>query len=251
MFPHIILLGKAIETYQIMALAGIFSAGIYSCVFSKRENIDYVETIILLLLASIGVVFGSHLLYIIVNCKYIGAKQPFVDLVRLFSSGSIFYGGLIGGIGMAYIFRRKFTHYNQTIEIVTTSIPLFHFFGRIGCFFNGCCFGIESFWGIEFNSSYIRVANGIKRLPIQLIEAAFNIILFILLHKLRKKEIFKGKLLYVYLLVYSSGRFIFEFYRGDTYRGIYFHLSTSQIISIVIFIIVLPKVHTIWKAISR
>ena len=35
---------------------------------------------------------------------------------------------------------------------------------------------------------------------------------------------------------YSVIRFILEFFRGDTYRGIYFGLSTSQIISIIIFI---------------
>jgi phosphatidylglycerol:prolipoprotein diacylglycerol transferase len=225
-----------------MVLFGIFSTGIYSCVWSKRKNIDYVETIYFLLAAYIGAVLGSHLLYILVNYKYIGTKQPFVDFVRLFFSGSVFYGGLIGGIGITYILRKKFTHYNQIVEIVTVSIPLFHFFGRIGCFFNGCCFGVESFFGVKFNSSYIEAANGIKRLPIQLIEAAFNIILFVLLYKLSKQKIFKNKLLYVYLLAYSIGRFIFEFYRGDIYRGIYFHLSTSQIMSIIISVAVLFRI---------
>jgi phosphatidylglycerol:prolipoprotein diacylglycerol transferase len=242
MFPYIILLGRTIKTYQIMALLGIFSAGIYSCVFSKRENIDYVETILFQLVACIGVVFGSHLLYIIVNYKYIGAKQPLVDLVRLFFSGSVFYGGLIGGIGITYAFRRRFTHYTQIIEIVTPSIPLFHSFGRIGCFFNGCCFGVESFFGVRLNQAHIKSANGLERLPIQLIEATFNMILFALLHKLSRQKRFKSELLYIYLLIYSIGRFILEFYRGDIYRGIYFHLSTSQIISIIILVIVLFRI---------
>jgi phosphatidylglycerol:prolipoprotein diacylglycerol transferase len=239
MFPHIVLLSRTIDTYKIMALLGIFSAGIYSYIWSKRKNIDYVETIHFLLVACIGVVLGSHLLYILINYKNIGTKQPFVDLVRLFFSGSVFYGGLIGGMGITYICRKKFPHFNQIAEIVTVSIPLFHFFGRIGCFFNGCCFGIESSFGFKFNSSYIDAANGIKRLPIQLIEAIFNIILFLLLHELSKKKIFKDKLLDIYLLAYSIGRFIFEFYRGDIYRGVYFHLSTSQIISMIIFVVVL------------
>jgi phosphatidylglycerol:prolipoprotein diacylglycerol transferase len=33
------------------------------------------------------------------------------------------------------------------IDIVTLTIPLFHFFGRIGCFLGGCCFGVESSYG--------------------------------------------------------------------------------------------------------
>jgi phosphatidylglycerol:prolipoprotein diacylglycerol transferase len=208
-----------------MALLGIFSAGVYSCVFSRRNNVDYTETILFLLTACTGIVLGSHTLYVIVNYRYIGAKHPFADLARLFFSGSVFYGGLLGSIGITYIFRRRFAHYNQIIEIAAPSIPLFHFWGRIGCFLYGCCFGIESSAGFKFKSSPIEIANGITRLPIQLIEAMYNLTLFILLHSLRHKKPFKDKLLCFYLLLYSSGRFIFEFYRGDIYRCIYFHLS--------------------------
>jgi phosphatidylglycerol:prolipoprotein diacylglycerol transferase len=113
---------------------------------------------------------------------------------------------------------------------------LFHFWGRLGCFLYGCCFGIESSIGFKFFTSPIEIANGITRLPVQLVEAIYNLILFILLHNLKTKKLFKGQLFYFYLLLYSSGRFILEFYRGDIYRGIYWHLSLSQIISIVILV---------------
>ena len=236
MFPYIVFLGRTIGMYQIMALLGIFSAAIYSCIYSKVKNIDYVETLILLLTACVGIILGSHLLYLFVNSKHIGKKHPFVDLARLFFSGSVFYGGLIGSIGITYIFRKRFTHYKQIVEIVTPSIPLFHFWGRIGCFLNGCCFGVKSSIGFKFKLSPIEIANGIIRLPIQLIEALFNLTLFLLLHTLRNKKIIKGRSFYCYLLIYSTGRFIIEFYRDDVYRGIYFHLSTSQIISIILFV---------------
>jgi phosphatidylglycerol:prolipoprotein diacylglycerol transferase len=221
-----------------MALLGIFSAGIYACIYSKKSNIDYVETLILLLVACVGIIIGSHVLYIIVNVKHIRAKHFFVNLARLFFNGSVFYGGLIGSIGITYAFRKRFIHYNQIIEIVTPAIPLFHFFGRTGCFFNGCCFGVENSIGFIFKSSPIDTANGVTRLPIQLIESAFNLMLFIILHNLREKRSFKNYLFLFYLLLYSTGRFILEFYRGDIYRGIYFYLSTSQIISIIFIIIV-------------
>jgi phosphatidylglycerol:prolipoprotein diacylglycerol transferase len=242
MFSYFIFLGRTIETYQIMALLGIFSAGIYACVYSKIKNIDYVETLILLLVASIGIILGSHFLYIFINIKHIEAKHPFVDLARLFFSGSVFYGGLIGSIGVTYIFRKKFAHYKQIIEIVTPTIPLFHFFGRIGCFLNGCCFGVKSSIGFMFKSSPVEIANGITRIPVQLIESVFNLMLFIVLHNLREKKTFKKYLFQFYLLLYSTGRFIIEFYRGDIYRGIYFYLSTSQIISIIIFVIIISSV---------
>jgi phosphatidylglycerol:prolipoprotein diacylglycerol transferase len=241
MFPYIVFLGRPIATYHIMALIGLFSAGIYSCICSKVKNVDYIETMLFLLLAGIGVILGSHLFYIIVNYKYIGTKQPFTDIVRLFFSGSVFYGGLIGSIVITYFFRKKFMDFIKIIEIVTPSIPLFHFWGRIGCFLYGCCFGIENSSGFTFQSSPIEAVNGITRLPVQLIEAIYNLLLFILLHKLRNKKPFKDQLFLFYLLFYSTGRFIIEFFRGDAYRGIYFNLSVSQIISIIILIIVLLK----------
>jgi phosphatidylglycerol:prolipoprotein diacylglycerol transferase len=242
MFPYIVFLGRSIGTYQVMALLGIFSAGIYSCIYSKTGNVDYVETLVLLLVACIGIILGGHVLYIIVNIKHIGTKHLFVDLVRLFFNGSIFYGGLIGSIGITYIFRKRFIHYKQIIEIVTPAIPLFHFFGRIGCFLNGCCFGVKNSIGFMFKSSPIGIANGITRFPVQLIESVFNLILFIVLHGLRAKKPFKNYLFQFYLLLYSTGRFILEFYRGDIYRGVYFYLSTSQIISIIIFVIAISSI---------
>ena len=45
----------------------------------------------------------------------------------------------------------------------------------------------------------------------------------------------KSKLLGLYLVIYPIGRFIFEFFRGDEYRGFIFGLSTSQFISIILF----------------
>jgi phosphatidylglycerol:prolipoprotein diacylglycerol transferase len=230
-----------------MTFLGMLCAGIYACVISKRNNIDYVETILFLLVSCIGIVLGSHILYIIVNYKRIESLKA---VAGLFLSGSIFYGGLIGGSLIVYIFRNKFCHFDKIIEIVTPSIPLFHFFGRIGCFLYGCCFGIENAIGFQFRTSPIEIANGVKRVPIQLIEAVFNLILFIFLHKLQKSRSVSNSIVrkpgelshkpgifYIYLITYSIGRFTIEFFRGDTYRGIwFFNLSSSQLISIIIFL---------------
>ena len=230
MFPYIIFLGKTITTYQLMALIGIFSAGIYSSLLSKKHLIDSNETIMFLLIASIGIFFGSHLLYILISIKTIKTSGSFNDFIKLFLSGSVFYGGLTGGIIIVYYFRERFKNFNKIVYIVTPSIPLFHFFGRIGCFLYGCCFGIECIHGYEYSISPVEIANGVKRLPIQLIEAIFNLTLFTVLHLIQKKYIFQ-----LYLVFYSMGRFIIEYFRGDHYRGIWiFNFSTSQIISIII-----------------
>ncbi|MDR2952179.1 MAG: prolipoprotein diacylglyceryl transferase, partial [Treponema sp.] len=61
----------------------------------------------------------------------------------------------------------------------------------------------------------------------------------------------KQNLIYLYLLFYSAARFFIEFLRGDEYRGFFFALSTSQIISILILCVVVPKVYGVVRERNR
>ena len=145
---------------------------------------------------------------------------------------------MLGGIfaGALYV-RKKGFALPEWADLLAPAIPLFHFFGRIGCFLGGCCYGVPCSFGFTYTHNLIEQANGVSRFPIQLVEAAFNLALFVLLWTLQKKGKFQGKRLVLYLLCYSVGRFVFEFGRGDTYRGIWFGLSTSQYISVGLFLV--------------
>lgn len=251
MFPSIEIFGRTIGMFAIMTLCAVFSSGIYASVMAKKSGREYTEVIIFMLFLSIGVVIGGHLLYALVTISNnrsilfktitdinIGNLLPL--LVFIFG-GSVFYGGLIGGLLASWICVRKKKSFSNYIDIVAASIPLFHFFGRIGCFFGGCCFGIESPFGFTFQHSPIVEANGVSRFPVQLLEASFNLGLFFLLNYFLHNNKFQHKLVYVYLLAYSAGRFFIEFLRGDEHRGIWAFLSTSQIISVIIFSAVLIR----------
>ena len=239
--------------YQIMMLAGIFAAGIYVSRVCKKNGHDDNEGITFLLIVSIGVVAGGHILYSIVNYRIvikviqnisvIDSFQKFLSAVSYIFGGNVFYGGLLGGILAAAIVLKKRPQYRYLLDIVTPAIPLFHFFGRIGCFLAGCCFGIESFFGFTFHDSIIEEANGVNRFPVQLLEAFVNLLLFFLLDFMRRKNIFKQDIIYLYLLFYAVARFCIEFLRGDEYRGFVFALSTSQVISILIICFVAPKIY--------
>jgi phosphatidylglycerol:prolipoprotein diacylglycerol transferase len=240
-----------------MMLAGIFAAGIYVTQICKKNGHDDNKGIIFLLIISIGVLAGGHILYSIVNYRIlikiiknifvINSFKNFLGAVYLVWGGNIFYGGLLGGILTAIIIVKKRPQYGYLLDIVTPAIPLFHFFGRIGCFFAGCCFGIESSFGFTMRHSIIEEANGVNRFPAQLLEALINILLFFILDFFRRKNIFKQNIIYLYLLFYSVARFFIEFLRGDEYRGFVFALSTSQIISILIFCFVSLKVYILFR----
>lgn len=247
MFPYFVLFGKQISMYTVMTLFGVFSSGYIACKLTKKRGYDDNNMIVLLLIAAIGVAIGGHLLYGITNINklylfiiHIGntpdIKTFFLALADIFG-GSVFYGGLIGGMLAGYIYlKKKKLPMNIFTDIATIIIPLFHFFGRIGCFLVGCCYGVESDIGFTYHHSLIESANHVNRFPIQLVEAVYNLGLFFLLYYLLKNNKLKGKLLGLYLIIYPIGRFIFEFFRGDEYRGFLFGLSTSQIISVLLLI---------------
>lgn len=247
MFPYILLFGKQVSTYTIMMIVGILISGYVACRISKKCRYDVNDMILLLLTISIGAVIGSHILYgltnfdliviFITHLNRVSNINIFFDCILQIFGGAVFYGGLIGGMIVGYIYLKcKKLPVDNYTDMLAPIIPLFHFFGRIGCFLGGCCYGIESKVGFTYHNALIESANGVNRFPIQLVEAMYNIGLFFLLIYLFKKNKMKSKLLGLYLFMYSVGRFTFEFFRGDKYRGFIFGLSTSQFISIFIFV---------------
>ena len=248
MFPFIVIFGKKISTYMIMTIIGVLVSGFVACKTTKKRGYDENDMIVLLLVSAIGVFLGGHILFGITNINklylfiiHIGntdsIKTFFMAISDIFG-GSVFYGGLIGGMIAGYIYiKKKKLPFNVFSDIASTIIPLFHFFGRIGCFLVGCCYGVESHIGFTYNHSIVTQANHINRFPIQLVEATYNLALFSLLFYLLKKNKMQGKILGLYLLLYPTGRFIFEFFRGDEYRGFIFGISTSQFISILLIIV--------------
>ena len=253
MIPNIEFAGNVISWYQILILCGIFTAGIHGCLSARKEH-DYSEFIILCMFIFIGVLVGGPILYAIVNYQIIidivqnidriDSFQRFSSAILLIFGGTVFYGGLIGGLTACFIVIKKKNKYRCYLDILAVNIPLFHAFGRIGCFLSGCCYGIESRIGFVYNHSLIESANGVNRFPVQLLEASLNFMLFFVLRYLYNKEKFKDNLLYVYLSLYATLRFFLEYFRGDTHRGIWLFLSTSQIISIFIFCFATFKIYT-------
>ena len=116
--------------------------------------------------------------------------------------------------------------------------PIGIFFGRIANFINSELYGFETSlpWGVQF----IQIDN-LYRHPSQIYEAILEgLILFLILLFFWKKEKFKtpGKLSSLFLIFYSTFRFIVEFFRvPDEQLGyILLNLTMGQLISCVFFI---------------
>lgn len=243
MFPGFTLFGKFISSYVLCTLAGIFTACPLAIARYKKRGGNDISMIFVFLFGGLGCVIGMHLLYGITNIQHWHILLKAADFgdfftrVQVIFGGSVFYGGLIGGLIAGGISMKvQKLPFDITTDCAAPSIALFHGFGRIGCFLGGCCYGIEWEHGITYTNSLIESANGVARFPVQLCEAGFEFALFAVLSALLYKDKFKGKLLALYLLIYPVGRFLLEFLRGDEYRGSLFGLSTSQLISIAFFV---------------
>ena len=194
---------------------------------------DYISFIIL------GIILGGRLGYIIFyNFDYY--SNNIVEIFKIWQGGMSFHGGLLGVI-LASIWFAKRNNQNPYIylDIVSSVAPIGIFFGRIANFINSELYGIETSlpWGVKF----LKIDN-LYRHPSQLYEALFEgVILFIILIYLRNKISTKipGLISATFLIIYSTFRFIIEFFRvPDEQLGyILFNLSMGQILSLIFLVI--------------
>lgn len=240
---YINIFGRTFPIYSLIGIAGII-AGIgvlfFICKYLKK---DYQDTVTFLALTMVGAMLGSKILFLIVSWRDIA--NDWGEIMRDFTffinkyiyGGLVFYGALIGGILTAILYCkiRKLRFTDEALPIITV-IPLIHGIARIGCHVVGCCYGVPTDLpiGIVYHNS-IAAPPDIPLFPVQLTESGCNIIIFIvLLIVLKRKDTFLS--LATYACMYSIIRFILEFFRGDAARGFIGVLSTSQLISIFLFI---------------
>lgn len=244
MFPAVYIGDIYLPSYGICAMIGAFTAFPLAVRRYRKITHNASPMIFVLLWAAVGAFLGMHLLFGITNIPRWGelfGTEDFSDLRKNFSAifgGSVYYGGLIGGIAAGAVsVRVQRMSFDTAADCVAPAIPLFHGIARIGCFLAGCCYGKEWDHGIVFTNAPVSEANGVPRVPVQLCESAFNLITAgVLSFIFRRTARLRGRLLPLYLLIYSAGRFGLEFLRGDDYRGFLFGLSTSQLIGIAVFI---------------
>lgn len=225
--------------YGLMIAIGLLAAYFTAEHRAKKYsyNVDRVYYVFVF-----GVLFGllgAKLMYFITVLPSI-IKDPTL-LYKNFFDGFVVYGGIILGIlaGVTYLKIKK-EPVLEYLDLCIPSIPIGQAFGRIGCFLAGCCYGKEtdSWFSITFHTSDY-APNNVSLFPSQLVSSAFDFLLFFLLCALLKKNKKPGLICVIYLLFYSTGRFIIEFFRGDLERGQVGILSTSQFISVIIFAVAL------------
>lgn len=228
--------GLTVHGYGLMIGIGFIAAYLMTEFRARkyRMNTDIVFT---LFISSVvfGLLGAKVLYYLTILDRVI--KDPGVILDEM--EGFVVYGGIIGGVLAGYVVcRSKKEKFWQYFDLIAPAIALAQGFGRIGCLLAGCCYGKEtdSPLSITFHTSDF-APNDVALIPTQIYSSILDflncIVLCLIARYAKKERTVSG----CYLIFYSTGRFILEFFRGDLERGSVGVLSTSQFISIFIFVI--------------
>ena len=218
--------------YGLMIGIGIIAAYLTAESRAKKLKLDPDKIFGLVIWCLIFGYLGSKILFCITVIDKIIADPAYI--LHSLQNGWVVYGGLIGGILGGYLYcRHKKVNFMSYFDLAVPSVALAQGFGRIGCFLAGCCYGREtsSAFGITFSHSDF-APNGVSLIPTQEISSVLNFLNFFILITIAKKKKAEGQVGGFYLIFYSIGRFILEFYRGDLERGNVGSLSTSQFIAI-------------------
>lgn len=242
MYPYLELFGRQLPSYGVLGVLGVMLGLGLAVLCCPRFRLDRENCAYIYIFGALGALLGAKVLYLLTVLPQLIEDLPLLreEPMRFYelylSGGLVFYGGLAGAVLGAALSARWFSlRLRDYFPVFVPVFPLVHAVGRIGCFAVGCCYGVEAQWGIAFAHSPV-APNGVKLLPVQLIEAGAEVLICLLLLWCAGRRVANLRLLGLYLAVYAPIRFVLEFFRGDVERGFLWGLSTSQWISILIFL---------------
>lgn len=245
MYPSILKLGSfEIHSYGLLLAIAFLVAIQVFVVRGKRRGIseDALHTVSLVIL--ILAIVGGRSLFVLTHWPdYAG---DLVGIFRLWEGGLMLYGGYILAIvgGIFYVRRAKISVW-KIADSAAPAMALGIGIGRIGCFLNGCCFGLPTgaTWGVRFPpGSYSSHAFPGEALhPSQLYMVLAGLLLFATLLVLDRRPHYDGWLFWTAIAIDSVLRFTIDFtryYDATSFLGKVGGLSfnINQLLSLVLFV---------------
>jgi len=242
MYPILFRLdGLIIYAYGFFLALGIVVAGILAILRVRNEGlgIPFERAADLFFYTVLSAIVGSRILFVLINFD-LYRENP-LQILKVWEGGLVFYGGLVLAIGVSIGYMRWYRlPIWKLLDLVSPLLALGLFFGRIGCFFAGCCYGKETSlpWGVFFTNPNSLARLNVPLHPTQLYDAANGLAIFLFLIWRERRKAFDGQIFSLFLLLYSITRFFIEMLRGDP-RGFLFQnlISTSQGIGIFLAIL--------------
>ena len=214
--------------YGLMVGLGFFFALILACQLCKERGLpaDYPYSLIWWIFPLS--IIGARIYYAIFE-----GMTDLGQILRIWDGGLAIYGGIIGGLIGLIICSLLHKHsILKTTDVIVPVLALGQAFGRIGCIFGNCCYGVEvTNKALQWFPISIFV-HGEYHYATNFYEAIFDFILFIVLTILLRKVSIKGINTFAYLVGYGLVRFILETFRDNAQTLFIGDMPVSQLVSV-------------------
>jgi phosphatidylglycerol:prolipoprotein diacylglycerol transferase len=239
MLPKLISIGSFfIPTYGTLVAIGFLAALWVITRLAKRASLPSESITNLAIYCALAGLAGAKLFMILFDfSEYWSGRERLFSLETLQAAG-VYQGGFVVAFVTAILYmRRQHLPILSTCDIFAPGIALGQAIGRLGCLSAGCCWGIETHvpWATTFHSQEAHDLTGVPLNvplhPTQLYESVADALIFAFLYFRIGKTHAAGTILGWYLALYSTARFIIEFFRFHE-QGLHFGLSYTQWISL-------------------
>jgi len=243
MFPRLFHLGSFSQsTYGVLVALAFLVALWMIARLARRASLNSDAVVNLGILCGLSAIVGAKIMMFLVDIPYYARNPGEIFSMASVQAGGVFYGGLIAALIVAVVYmRRHHLPALPTADVFAPGIALGHGIGRLGCFAAGCCWGRPTKlpWGVTFTNplaeQLVGVPLGIRLHPTQLYESAAEFLIFGILYWRIRRQHAAGAIISLYLILYSTARFLVEFVRyHDQPNPFGGPLNTSQWISLAL-----------------
>jgi phosphatidylglycerol:prolipoprotein diacylglycerol transferase len=230
-----------IFTYGFLLAVGFLSAIYVAGREAQRQGIPKGQFNDLCFYIILAALVGSRALYVLLEINTFAA-HPW-KIFALWEGGLVFHGGVILALLVAfYYIRRHGMPWRLTLDALAVGMPLGQFFGRLGCFMAGCCYGSPSDlpWSVVFNDPATLCPLRESLHPAQLYEAFLALGVFGFLYWFRTRKRFDGQVILIYFSLAGLVRFVVEFFRSPVdYRGpvLFGWMPMTQFVALCLFLV--------------
>ncbi|MCG8401171.1 MAG: prolipoprotein diacylglyceryl transferase [Firmicutes bacterium] len=227
-----------IRWYGVIIATAFLAGIILAYRRAERNNIDPNHILNMVTIIIPAAIIGARLYYVVFTWDdYRG--DP-LAILAIWHGGLALHGGIIGGLlaGLFYVSRHRLSAW-FTADIIAPSVILGQAIGRWGNFINREAYGnpvTEQFINYfpDFIKKQMYIA-GQYHHPAFLYESLWNFSVFLFLTWYWPRKKADGEIAFLYLILYSAGRFIIESIRTDSLMiGPY---RVAQLVSLLLILI--------------
>jgi phosphatidylglycerol:prolipoprotein diacylglycerol transferase len=232
MHPKLISIGSFyIPTYGVLVALG-FLAGLFVTVrLARRAGMPGEKIANLAVYCAIAGIVGAKLCMFLFDLPFYATHPGQIFTLETLQAGGVWHGGFILALIFAVLYMRKQKLSPlRTMDAFAPGVVLGQGIGRVGCFAAGCCWGTPSHlpWAVTFHSDFAApVPLNIPLHPAQLYECFADLLIFWFLYRYFLRPHRAGNVIAMYLVLYSSARFVIEFFRFHE-QGLYGPFSLTQ-----------------------